>query len=128
MYEEIAENALIESFNRTACEGDILAIANIPGIQSIFQTYTREDHGIKHFTMTVTRDRSQVKYQLQRGLSAILRASCDRRIQTLHWMIMRLKSESSYEELVECLFTEAKMQKDEAEGDEIAIIEAVFGV
>lgn len=128
MYEESAENVSAESFNKTACEGDILAIANISGIQNIFQSYARETHRNKSLTMTAARNRSQARCQLQRGLTAILRASCDKRIQTLHWMIMRLKSENSFEELVECLFMEAKMQKNEAEGDELATIEAVFGV
>lgn len=113
-------------------ETDILTVAASSDVQDVLQIYAitldSNGHAARSSSIAAAAESpGKLHQEFDRGLKAILSASCDKRLETFHWMVMRFRQEGTATEIVDCFFTEAECQKNEAEGDDKEIIEEVFG-
>lgn len=123
----------MERFDRETLEADILTVARDKFVQRALQGYAKaiaSDHyAVRHSTIASAANHPKgLKQELERGLQAILSASCDKRLETFHWMIKRLERERSASDVLDCVFDEAESQMNEAESPGKEVIGSVFGV
>lgn len=88
---QIEDESTVDPFDREALERDILSIARKDHVLYALQvhaTTTASDRYAFRPSAIISgaRDLSQLKEELERGLRAIFSASCDKRLETFHWV------------------------------------------
>ena len=84
--------------------------------------------GLKQSTIKAPGKPRNLHLEFEKGMKAILKASCDRRIETLHEVLSRLQKEGTASEIVDWLFIEAEHQSEEADVEYAELISNIFGV
>ena len=118
---------------REQLEADILMVAALRNVQDALRIHVAtlaSDHEPVRSSRIVAAalKPEALMRELHRGLKAIINASCDRRLEVFHWMVMRLYNEGTAADIIDWFLLEAERQKNEAEGEEKEIVEDVFGV
>ncbi|KAK3709284.1 hypothetical protein LTR37_011022 [Vermiconidia calcicola] len=111
--------------DREKLEADILAIAAEEDVQTALQKLllSTPAEGDSQFC----KKQLELKRQFLRGVQAILDASGDRRLETSHDMVSRLREEESALDVVEWFFTEAEHQRKEADDAQVELLASIFG-
>ena len=129
---KLPTESLISHNGRQKLENEVMKIATSRDVQSILRHCLldpgKNTHSAKRGSiyLAANKGREVLRLVFEEGVRRIVQASCDRRLEVMHWMVDKAQQESSMA-VVEFLLLEAEHQIGEAEENEAKELVRLFG-
>ena len=128
-------DSLIGVHGREKLENDILFVAKSREVQNALRQHLRVISSSASMAVScrlvqaVIKDKLWIGQKFVEGVSIMIEASCDRRLETSHWVVGMLwedREEISGFELLEWFYQEARYQVLEVEDDQAEKLKCIF--